>query len=374
MKKNKITKALVITTGILASFSSFAGLNIYSNDVLLTEKAVKNGTYSFAQEGLSPEKTHIVNATVINMPLKMSLDNVVPDGWRIIINKEAEEQLVSFNGGQAWPYVLERMSIDHQLNSHIDWKYKIVNVFSTKAREKFISDKREDLIKRHNQQVAYLKNRIKEKRAELDRQKAIQDSHIDLKTEDNDKYQKIMNDLNGTNSSIESTKNINSTKPMLNNKADNVDVSNGTKTQKDTMMDSSKENNNIKNSSEKENGVNENKSLVDNSKKQKELVDSNLNKNNSMNNGNLSQKEEYADYIENKTLEDNYPYHKLIDGAPYKYTIQQKDTLWKLSDHFLNNPWFWPEIWHINLDDIENPHLIYPGEIIVIDPSKPNIE
>jgi hypothetical protein len=40
--------------------------------------------------------------------------------------------------------------------------------------------------------------------------------------------------------------------------------------------------------------------------------------------------------------------------------IQRGDTLWDLSQKFLNNPWYWPKIWSLN-PYIENPHWIYPG-------------
>ncbi len=53
----------------------------------------------------------------------------------------------------------------------------------------------------------------------------------------------------------------------------------------------------------------------------------------------------------------------LKDGHPDRYVVVKGDTLWDISSRFLNSPWLWPEVWYVN-PQIENPHLIYPGDII----------
>lgn len=52
---------------------------------------------------------------------------------------------------------------------------------------------------------------------------------------------------------------------------------------------------------------------------------------------------------------------QLREGHPEQYTVVRGDTLWDISGKFLRQPWKWPEIWHAN-PQVENPHLIYPGD------------
>jgi LysM repeat protein len=60
------------------------------------------------------------------------------------------------------------------------------------------------------------------------------------------------------------------------------------------------------------------------------------------------------------------PLSELAPNAPERYTVKRGDTLWDLSSMYLTSPWRWPELWGMNKEQIRNPHLIYPGQELVL--------
>jgi nucleoid-associated protein YgaU len=61
------------------------------------------------------------------------------------------------------------------------------------------------------------------------------------------------------------------------------------------------------------------------------------------------------------------PLSELAPNAPDSYTVKRGDTLWAISGLFLQNAWRWPELWGMNMQDIRNPHLIFPGQQLFLE-------
>jgi hypothetical protein len=85
-------------------------------------------------------------------------------------------------------------------------------------------------------------------------------------------------------------------------------------------------------------------------------------------------------------------YNKIIDlardikalrpgkGAAGSYTVgtwaKDRDCLWNISakSEIYNDPMMWPKIWQANTDQIRNPDLIYPGQVLSIPPAGPKTD
>jgi hypothetical protein len=61
------------------------------------------------------------------------------------------------------------------------------------------------------------------------------------------------------------------------------------------------------------------------------------------------------------------PLSELAPNAPDSYTVKSGDTLWAISGLFLKSPWRWPELWGMNMDQVRNPHRIYPGQTLYLE-------
>jgi LysM repeat protein len=58
------------------------------------------------------------------------------------------------------------------------------------------------------------------------------------------------------------------------------------------------------------------------------------------------------------------------NDEPTIYVIKKGDTLWGLSDRFLKDPHYWPDLWAANPKQITNPHLIFPGQKLKVYPDR----
>ena len=61
-------------------------------------------------------------------------------------------------------------------------------------------------------------------------------------------------------------------------------------------------------------------------------------------------------------------------SEPTVYIVKKGDTLWGLSDRFMKDPYYWPDLWARNPQRIVNPHFIYPGQKLRIYPDRIEVE
>src|SRR4029078_11220132 len=51
-------------------------------------------------------------------------------------------------------------------------------------------------------------------------------------------------------------------------------------------------------------------------------------------------------------------------ALPKTHTVKRGDTLWDISKTYLGDAFLWPEIYRLNTDIIEDPHWIYPNQVL----------
>ncbi len=82
--------------------------------------------------------------------------------------------------------------------------------------------------------------------------------------------------------------------------------------------------------------------------------------------GQLARHHRAARHCQSQVAQSGVPLSELAPNAPESHTVVRGDTLWDISKLFLRSPWRWPELWGMNLEQIKNPHLIYPGQVLYL--------
>jgi hypothetical protein len=126
-------------------YGNFKNHNV-SGEVLTTRNDLSN--IRFLGYG---EYDSLVSYSGINSDLNFALKNIVPDNWTIKTSDEVHKELlpkVSWDAGQQWLYVLDKVMRSSNLYAYVDWNKKRVDIaMSDKlSRPKSIASKPSSLL------------------------------------------------------------------------------------------------------------------------------------------------------------------------------------------------------------------------------------
>jgi hypothetical protein len=134
----KISLGLLLALNVTASYAAVT--------IIKDHKPVDlNARATFSQVGLSGEVAEKIKGYGDHMPFEITLDVVMPQDWSASYNDGALEELVDWNGGVSWPYVLEDLSKRNDFSVSIDWSTKTVDFFSHMANKKKVERESEQL-------------------------------------------------------------------------------------------------------------------------------------------------------------------------------------------------------------------------------------
>jgi hypothetical protein len=127
MKGNikSISKSIALALGITMLSPIYGKIHIITN-----HDAPKSEVATFSQFGVSNEKAEIRKGFADDMPLETAIEIIVPEGWKVTTNNNALDELVQWEGGVTWPYVLENLSASNDISVSINWNDRTIDMFS----------------------------------------------------------------------------------------------------------------------------------------------------------------------------------------------------------------------------------------------------